>query len=302
MPFDASDSYSGTTSRMQAEPEVSHYGTSGSSSKGRPKVFRSHDRVPAGDMPELAGLLREWVELNATSTTTAAIARWNVSAFSAGTRPADIVDEIDAANTPAANELTLTLLTLFQDGQALAGRILLQEFMPSLWRMRQVAAAPTSRDRLQLVIAEFWAIISAFPTGRGDRSVGGRIVLDTLNAVTRQKNRDRRDPDEIPVEDDQLTRLAHTAEDADPQSPPDQPTLERLVAWARRNEIIDSTDEVLLLTSVSATRRTLDIEAGASATGLTPSAARRRLSRARARLVDAARRELQRGCLEVPLA
>lgn len=264
-----------------------------------PKVFRAHDQVPTCDVPEIADLLREWVDLNATSSSAAVISRWNIPTFGADTRPADIVDAIDAADTAAANELTLALLHQFQNGQALAGRILLQEFMPNLWRMMASSGAQSRRDGIQIVITEFWSVISAYPAGRGDRSVGGRIVLDTLNAVTRAKSRGRRQPSELPVEEDVLVSVAEQRSDHDTHDLEDLIDLDALVAWARRNEILDNTDATLLLTALGTTGHVMNIDAACAATGLSNAAARRRLTRSRARLVDAAQRELQRGTLHL---
>lgn len=263
------------------------------------KVFRAHDQVPACGVPEVADLLREWVDLNATSSSTAVISRWSIPTFGNGTRPADIVDAIDAADTAAANELTLALLHQFQNGQALAGRILLQEFMPNLWRMMASSGAQSRRDGIQTVITEFWVVISAYPAGRGDRSVGGRIVLDTLNAVTRIKTRVRRQPDEIPVEEVVLTSVAEQSREPHTGGLEDLLDLEALVAWARRNEILDNTDATLLLTALGTSGHVMNISAACAATGLSNDAARRRLTRSRARLVGAAQRELQRGTLHV---
>lgn len=263
------------------------------------KVFRAHHQTLPGSLPEITGLLREWVDLNATTATTAAIARWNEPAFPPGTRPGDIVDAIDDADTSTANELTLSLLRIFQAGNSLAGRILLQEFLPNLWRMKSAAGGHDHADRLQAVIAEFWTILSAYPLARTDRCVGARIVLDTLNAVTRSRDRLNRQLDEIPVEDDVLATLAnhHPTANHVQTELTDLVDLDTLVAWARRNEIIDSTDQTLLLTALGAEKRVMDIEAACTATGLSNAAARRRLSRTRTRLIDAARRELQRGTL-----
>ncbi|WP_286928853.1 MULTISPECIES: hypothetical protein [Aeromicrobium] len=227
------------------------------------------------------------------------INRWNIPALGDGTRPCDIVDAIDTSDTAAANELTLALLHQFQNGQALAGRILLQEFMPNLWRMKASPGADSQRDRLQLVITEFWAIISSYPTGRGDRSVGGRIVLDTLNAVTRIKSRVQRQPDEVPVEEVVLTSVAGQRSEPHTGGLEDLLDLEALVAWARRNEILDHTDATLLLTALGTNDHVMNIRAACAATGLSNDAARRRVTRSRARLVEAAQRELQRGTLHV---
>ncbi|MTG89425.1 hypothetical protein GJV82_10780 [Cellulosimicrobium sp. BIT-GX5] len=128
------------------------------------------------------------------------------------TRPGDIVDAIDAGNYTRTNELLLALIRLFQNGQQLAGRTVLQAMLPKLTRMANAArddkVSPigaghdSHEDGRHIVIAEFWDVMAHYPVERRATRVAANLALDTLHRSTAQKDRGKLQ--EIPIAPDDL--------------------------------------------------------------------------------------------------
>src|SRR5690606_29733033 len=98
------------------------------------RLFRQHDAAPAVASTIYLQLTQDWSHLHSLPSTSATVRRWGrcEPALAGLERPGDVVDEIDRSDTERANELLLALLRLFQSNQQLAGRTLLQAFMPKL--------------------------------------------------------------------------------------------------------------------------------------------------------------------------
>lgn len=113
-------------------------------------------------------LIDERIGLNQTRSTAAELERWaGLEPILAGyTWPADIVDAIDAAQNTAKDAMLLALLRPAQSGHQLAGRVLLQQMLPSIGKLTTTSPSqPTTDlrwagDRHHIAVAEFWDLIS----------------------------------------------------------------------------------------------------------------------------------------------
>ncbi len=159
-------------------------------------VFREHDTMPTGiRCSVIRGLLEEWYLLHQNPSTTRIVTRWahTEGALAGYTRPGDIVDAVDAGTHADKDRILLALINLFQTGHQLAGRILLQCFLPRLSTMVLTRYAMRTGDRRSwdadgraLIIAEFWEVLTSYPTHRTTK-IPARLVLDTMHRVTRTK-------------------------------------------------------------------------------------------------------------------
>ncbi|ACZ32433.1 hypothetical protein Xcel_3434 (plasmid) [Xylanimonas cellulosilytica DSM 15894] len=173
------------------------------------RLFRQHDVAPeVGASSIYRQLTQEWARLHSLPTTHTTVRRWTRTepALAGLARPGDIVDAIDAGDNARKNELLLALLRLFQSGQQLAGRTVLQALLPKLARIA-MSAVPESanqgdfvEDSRHLTIAEFWEVAATYPVARRTERVASNLALDTLNRVTRQ----RQHADPIPFDPDML--------------------------------------------------------------------------------------------------
>ena len=155
-----------------------------------PGVFRQHASV---GVPPASALLRqlceEWTALHSSDHARATISTWSADgSFPVQVHsPGALVDLIDAASGQATDDILRALLALMQDGERLAGRILLQSMLPCLSELPRSCTAPrgetTYEESLQRVVAEFWAVI-AKPRTLTHSNVAGRLRMDTLHGVT----------------------------------------------------------------------------------------------------------------------
>lgn len=143
----------------------------------RHSAFRAHHaRPPLVTSTVFSNLIDEWITLNSETQTQTTIARWAASepALAGLARPCDIVDAIDQANPAGKDPLLLALIRLTQDGHQLAGRILLQQWLPNIGKLtktppRRATDSTETRwaeDRRHIAIAEFWDIITHYNTVR----------------------------------------------------------------------------------------------------------------------------------------
>jgi hypothetical protein len=252
---------------------------------------------------------QEWVRLNRDTSISLVLSRWaqrHPVLIGMG-RPADIVDAIDAATPAGKDDLLRALVELFQTGEQLAGRITLQAMLPKLshyaFRTGIIAGIEARPDdRFQVVICEFWEVLSRFPLGRRPARVAANLAMETLHRLTRMSQ-----PAELPVDPSTMSVMAEpdlarwgrsgyptggTSETPDPDG-----DLEALLGWAVRRGAI-SADDARLLATVYADRSgdgRGEIAPGVSAgyrvrsatTGQSQAALRQRARRAKQRLTAA---------------
>ncbi len=107
-------------------------------------AFRYHHQMPGKvSSPLFHQLISEWITLNSTTSASNTVTRWATSEplLEGFHHPHEIVDAIDSAQADQKDAYFLALLRLTQQGQALAGRILLQLMLPKLGRIALRMAA-----------------------------------------------------------------------------------------------------------------------------------------------------------------
>lgn len=153
---------------------------------------REHTTSPAVTSPLLRQLCETWVSTNSDPAAIEAVRRWAHDDTYAGTlrgldSPGEIVDHIAASNSNVKDDVLRTLLALVQNGERLAGEILLHTMLPALTRMPSRIQSPRGEDgyeeTLQRIFAEFWDVIST-PRNLASSGVAGRLQMETLHQVT----------------------------------------------------------------------------------------------------------------------
>ncbi len=171
-------------------------------------AFRYHDHYPPRvTSPLYRSLIQEWIQLNAVRSTQTTIRMWapREPALAGYDRPGDLVDAVDDADDDGADLMLLALIRLAQDGQQLAGRILLQVLLPQLGGMtrRVRLKLPPSvtfggggwriaawyEEREHITVSEFWDLLTTYPVQRRTHNVRAQLTLDTLSRLTRQRDR-----------------------------------------------------------------------------------------------------------------
>ncbi len=258
--------------------------------------------------PQQYDLAHEWIRLNADPATSAVIRRWARShqVFEGAECPADIVKLIDQGKPDVRDRFLVGLIELFHAGQQLAGRILLQAMLPKLsafaFRSSVTSRVDNRRDeRLQLVLCEFWEVLTAYPIERRRERVAANLALDTLHRLTEVSG-----SAEVPMDPDRINLLAPAVADAEavPGSEvSNEWSLDDLLDWAVRREVVSSADARLLAEVYSETpegrgsfRDVSDAyRSHAARTGVNPAALRQRTHRAKRRLATAVNAALAPG-------
>lgn len=219
-----------------------------------PTPFRSHDQIPpntTGATHALFGaLIEEWVALNSSRVTARTVQRWAAShpALAGASRPADIVDAVEAAPADRQDAILLTLLRLTQAGEQLAGRILLQQMLPRLARLRHRIKTPASssadyrlqEDRSHIIVATFWEVVATYPIERRPTRVAANLALDTLGQVYRIADRNPEIIPDEPIEDGQLLNTCGPLYPAAEPQPADDPDdeLPAILRWATTTGVL----------------------------------------------------------------
>lgn len=219
-------------------------------------AFRAHyERPPVITSPLFGQLIDEWIVLNDEPSTATTIHRWArlEPALAGHTWPRDIVDTVDAAELDGKNAVMLALLRLVQAGHQLAGRILLQQMLPSIGRLTKTRPrnAGTAKDdywaedRRHIAVAEFWDLITHYPTQRRTSNVPGTLHMEMVQRLFRHKP----EPDMAAAGTaDEVWRLA-TLEPVDEEEDTTVPEGLRLVdvlSWGRERDIISAYEAELL--------------------------------------------------------
>jgi len=265
-------------------------------------VFRQHDQAPT--MRGVFGdLCREWAELNARDLGTT-MRRWGrlQPTLAGHTRPADAIDAIDAGDNQTKDALLLALLTLFQDGHQLAGRVVLQAMLPRLTTLARSVRTTDSDwrihtsdqwvDRHHVVVAEFWTVMGDYPTSRRPRKVAANLSYETLRAITPHA------VPELPIDSVEVEHLAEHEPDAQAHDS----DLHTVVQWAVARQVITD-DEGHLLRTVYSDQAghwgAYGYSTAARQLGVSEATTRKRCSRVVRRLTTAVRDQLELGRPEV---
>lgn len=267
-------------------------------------VFRHHEAPAPMASPLLRQLCQEWVEVHASSEALAAMSAWAEThpAMAGLKTPGELVDRIDAASRPDKDAILHALLELLQDGEKLAGRVLLQAMLPAVCDLTRRCPSPRGEnagyeENLHRVLAEFWTVVSQ-PRRLARPGVAGRLVLDTLNRVTRHRRSSdaweghtrylqdgydtvataATEPALQLVTDDSCT--TSVLEDLDPAG-----GLLELLIWARRTGVLTGSDAGFL--SQVFLSGDADQKVTAERLGLPHAGVRQRVTRLRTRLVEA---------------
>lgn len=253
--------------------------------------FRTHQGpVPAGiSSPLFRKLVSEWINLNADPTIAAATRRLGQQqpALAAYNTPGEIVDAIDAGDIATADAMLVALLTLFQDGHQLAGRILLQQFLPLVasisYGTKRGTEAQWTEDRRHIAIAELWNVAATVDIDR----YRGRVLVDIHWRLRRHFLKATNDSTrEIPCGDagDILDHdtSAHYHDDDEPLIS-DSYRLAPILAWAQASGLITQADADLLTTIYIDGNR---INKTAAQMGLKPTNVSQRCHRAVKRIRD----------------
>lgn len=269
-----------------------------------PRMFRQHQQPPTGvQSPLFRELTREWAALHHLPSTTTTVRRWarREPRLAPYNTPGQIVDAIDETDPAGKDELLLSLIRLFQSGQQLAGRTVLQAMLPKLARTANYATAETTstrEDARHITLAEFWDILANYPTSRRPTSIAANLALDTLHRICPN----RRTATEIPVEPEDIHILRSTGLWKDPGETENPETtaiggvtsdsdLTQVINWALGQSVIAS-DEAHLLAECYLAGPSFGFPAAAARRGITITAARQRCSRASRRIAEAIAREL----------
>lgn len=265
--------------------------------------FRQHHTPAPVSSPLLRQLCAEWVTLNGSTETAAAVIRWadQHDAFTGLSTPGAIVDHIDRSPRAVKDGLVRALLELLHAGDQLAGRVLLQAMLPCLTDLAGRTRSPRREagyeENLQRALVEFWAVISR-PRRLDRPGVAARLWLDTLNQVTEHtRSRDAWERTHLDREvsstentagseqDSPAVDLVGVAGELDPDA-----GLEQLLVWACRSGVL-TVDEGRFLAQVYLSGDA-DQKETAERLGLSHAVVRKRVSRLRHVLVDAVVREV----------
>ncbi|MCK0117001.1 hypothetical protein MWU57_08125 [Isoptericola sp. S6320L] len=276
------------------------------------KIFRQHDVAPDVTSSALyRQLVQDWVWTQSRPTVAASLQRWGRTEphFEGFSRPADVVDAIDAGNHQRKDTLLLALLRLTQAGEPLASQTVLHAMLPGLAGLaaRTTPKLPTSEpDRAeatrQLVVEEFLEVAAEFPVLRRRQRVASNLLLDTVKRVTshiRQAVPRPFDPtplytDVAPEQDRDVYRAVRAQADGGTPSlvdgiDPDADLL-TVLTWAVSEGVVTTADAQMLAdVYVPITPDGWGFDHVAESVGASRAAVKMRCSRAVAKLSAAAR-------------
>lgn len=244
--------------------------------------FRQHHDAPLNVSAIYRPLLAEWVTLQRLPSTTIQLRRWARShpILTGYTTPGDLIDAIDAAPQDVAEQHLVALVRIYQAGNQLAGRIVLQAMLPAINRI----VANRSVDDQQSVLAEFWIVLSTINVTDATTRIAANLKLSTLRGITRPAR-----PDAEVLYADPLTW--HAPDERDQVADIDTPDIADVIAWARHINAITN-DEAAILTYAYAGPHTDYTRPLAAHLAITPEAAKKRCTRAREKLINAVRHQL----------
>lgn len=247
------------------------------------RPFRQHHDAPLNVSAIYRPLLAEWVTLQHLPSTAIQLRRWARThpILTDYPTPGDLVDAIDAAPQDIAEQHLIALVRIYQAGNQLAGRIVLQAMLPAINRI----VANRSIDDQQSVLAEFWIVLSTITITDTTTRIAANLKLSTLRAITRPAR-----PNPELLQADPL--IWHAPEATDDTT--DTTDLADVIAWAHHTNAI-TTDEAAILTFAYTGHHTDYTRPLATHLGIAPEAAKKRCTRAREKLINAVRQQLDGG-------
>lgn len=187
----------------------------------------------------------------------------------------ELIDRLSRMAGSQTDPILHALLTLHADGDALAGRTVLQTMLGKAARLARTAHARGIDDPNVAAVEAVWSAIHRYPLHR-DSSVAGNIALDALAALLRQAR-----PRAIP-----LPYLDQVAADGVDETEAFQSHLTHVLSWALDLQIITA-DDVRLLARVHLSAEPVTLREVAEDLGVTHAALRQRHSRLVRRLASA---------------
>jgi hypothetical protein len=245
-------------------------------------------------------LNREWRELATAPAAAAALSRWaaaDPALAEAGSLEA-LVRQISRAEPARRDPMLLALLALAQDGDRLAGRVVLQVMLPKAVRvaMSIVRRPDVGGDREEAyatAVAALWQVIASYPIERRPRRVTANLALDTLAVVQRghtgSSHFARVFPERPCADLRQVCEPVHHDPEPDELAGPADAELLMLLAWAVRTAVLPLDQARLLARAYGLDGQPTAGSAQVAAQyGLSPAALRQRCHRLARRLGAAA--------------
>lgn len=230
----------------------------------------------------LAGQLNaEWTALLDDAGTDRTVRSWSTRHEAlAGCADLSAVEQAVAAGPASRTDgILLALLRLAQDGDALAGRTVLQFMLGKAIRIAASYSGRDTRENLEhTAVTALWTTIATYPTARRREKVAANIAMDTLRAVSLEFAPGR---SETPTEPSTLAAVLAAPEGA--QGGGDRPAdleLLELLAWAVDHHVTTAADATLIIDIYAPAPGSEGGAAAAARHGLSWAAARQRASRA----------------------
>ncbi len=193
----------------------------------------------------VARLNAEWCTMCDDASTAVVVGTWAAQhdALAECTSLVDIEGAVTGAAPADADRILLTLLGLCHDGDALAGRVVLQLMLGKAVRIAAAHAARDSRENLEhAAVTALWTVIATYPTTRRPAKVAANIAMDAVHAVSVELAHRRT---ESPTEPGVLSEVC-SAPSASSSAPADLELIE-LLAWAVDQGVVTTADATLIV-------------------------------------------------------
>lgn len=264
-----------------------------------PQLFRDHDSdvVPGLTVALYHDLAREWATLQTLASSRTRLRQWGrrYPLLAGCDRPGDVVDLIDRSSLDDKDAILHALLTQFQAGQQLAGRIVLQAMLPKLVgiataHLRRSAAVGALEldDAHGEVIGEFWTVMSDLPLRRTHK-LAANLTRELERALIKPRTLTARPHDPVAINERRDQATSSAEDDASPtvRGVRADDDLRQVLTWALDRHIITADQACLLGEIYLADNQSRATAARATADGVTPAAIRKRCQLAKDAIVAA---------------
>lgn len=224
-----------------------------SAAPSRARLARMEDDGPkahwsASSLP--SRLNAEWRELSTAPSAGSALSRWAAAdpALAEAGSLQELLRQISRAEPSRRDPVLLALLALAQDGDRLAGRVVLQVMLPKAVRvaMSVVRRPDVGGDREEAyatAVAALWQVIATYPIARRPSRVTANLALDTLAVVQRghtgSSHFARRFPERPCADLRQVCEPVHHDPEPDELTGPADAELLMLLAWGVRTRVLE---------------------------------------------------------------
>lgn len=203
----------------------------------------------------------EWGRLAADPDNVIAADSWTQDPAFAGLGRLDTLDQIvfgiqeQGCDLARRDAMLLALLCRCQDGDGLAGRVVLQVMLPKVVRLamgivRRPDVGGEPEEAFALAVAAMWQAIATYPVSRRPAKVPANLALDGLAIVQRghtgSSYRKRMFPERPSGDIALLAGSAHHDVDPDDLSGPVDAELCTLLAWGVRTGVVRQSEALLL--------------------------------------------------------